>query len=118
MRLDAGSGTHPVITPIRDAFAASNAFDAITYQKGRAVVAMLEAYVGEEAFRTAIRSYIAKYAYGNTTTDQLWAELDRVSPASPEIRRRQPAARSKRFGPRNRPPAAVRRTDRHWRPHR
>jgi aminopeptidase N len=82
MRLDAGAGTHPVITPIRDVFAASNAFDAITYQKGRAVVAMLEAYVGEEAFRSAIRSYMASHAYGNTTTDQLWAELDRVSPAS------------------------------------
>ena len=80
MRLDAGAGTHPVITRIRDVFAASNAFDAITYQKGRAVVAMLEGYVGEDAFQAAIRAYIAKHAYGNTTTDQLWAELDRVAP--------------------------------------
>jgi len=82
MRLDAGAGTHPVITPIRDVFAASSAFDAITYQKGSAVVAMLEAYVGETAFRDAIRNYIAKHAYSNTTTDQLWAELDRVAKGS------------------------------------
>lgn len=80
MRLDAGAGTHPVITPIRDVFAASNAFDAITYQKGQAVVRMLEQYVGEDAFRAGIRAYIDRYAYTNTTTDQLWAELDRVSP--------------------------------------
>ena len=80
MRLDAGAGTHPVITPIRDVFAAANAFDAITYQKGQAVVAMLEQYVGEEAFRAGIRAYIARHAYGNTTTDQLWEELERVSP--------------------------------------
>lgn len=80
MRLDAGAGTHPVITPIRDVFAASIAFDAITYQKGQAVVRMLEQYVGEDAFRAGIRAYIARHAYGNTTTDQLWAELERVSP--------------------------------------
>lgn len=80
MRLDAGAGSHPVITPIRDVFAASNAFDAITYQKGEAVVRMLERYVGEDAFRAGIRSYMARYAHGNTTTDQLWAELERVSP--------------------------------------
>ncbi|CAN7350073.1 M1 family metallopeptidase [Phenylobacterium sp. LjRoot225] len=80
MRIDAGAGSHPVITPIRDVFAASNAFDAITYQKGEAVVRMLERYVGEDAFRAGIRSYMTRYAYGNTTTDQLWAELERVSP--------------------------------------
>jgi len=80
MRLDSRAGTHPVITPIPDVFAASTAFDAITYQKGSAVVSMLESYVGEDAFRTAIRAYITKYAYSNTTTDQLWAELDRVAP--------------------------------------
>jgi aminopeptidase N len=79
MRIDAGAGSHPVITPIRDVFAAGNAFDAITYQKGEAVVRMLERYVGEDAFRAGIRSYMARYAYGNTTTDQLWAEIDRVS---------------------------------------
>jgi aminopeptidase N len=80
MRVDAGAGTHPVITPIRDVFAAANAFDAITYQKGEAVIRMLERYVGEDAFRAGIRAYIAHNAYGNTTTDQLWSELERVSP--------------------------------------
>ena len=47
MVLDARSGTHPVVTPIRDVFEAAGAFDDITYQKGQAVVRMLEAYVGE-----------------------------------------------------------------------
>jgi aminopeptidase N len=41
---------------------------------------MIEQYMGEEAFRAGIRAYIADHAYGNTTTDQLWAELERVSP--------------------------------------
>jgi aminopeptidase N len=48
MRTDARAGTHPVITPIPDVFAAANAFDGITYQKGQAVIRMLEAYAGED----------------------------------------------------------------------
>jgi aminopeptidase N len=80
MRLDAGAGTHPVITRIPDVFAASDAFDGITYQKGEAVIRMLESYVGEDAFRAGVRAYIAHNAYGNTRTDQLWGELEQVSP--------------------------------------
>jgi aminopeptidase N len=80
MRLDAGAGSHPVITPIPDVFAASDAFDGITYQKGEAVIRMLERYVGEDAFRAGVGAYIAHHAYGNTTTDELWSELERVSP--------------------------------------
>ncbi|WP_372786421.1 M1 family metallopeptidase [Phenylobacterium sp.] len=80
MRTDARSGTHPVITPIHDVFAAANAFDNITYQKGHAVIHMLETYVGEDVFRAGVRNYIAHHAYGNTVTDDLWTEIDRVSP--------------------------------------
>ncbi|MEO8113023.1 MAG: M1 family metallopeptidase [Phenylobacterium sp.] len=80
MRLDARAGTHPIITPIPDVFAAANAFDAITYQKGQAVIRMLESYVGEDAFRAGVQSYIAKHRYGNTVTDDLWSEIDKVSP--------------------------------------
>lgn len=80
MRLDSRSGTHPIITPIRDVFAAADAFDSITYQKGQAVIRMLEAYVGEDAFRAGVRNYIKANAYGNAVSDDLWAELDKVSP--------------------------------------
>jgi aminopeptidase N len=80
MQVDAAPGSHPVITPIRDVFEASGAFDAITYEKGEAVVRMLERYVGEDAFRAGIRAYIARHAYANTRTDDLWADLERVSP--------------------------------------
>jgi aminopeptidase N len=80
MRTDARSGTHPVITPIKDVFAAANAFDGITYEKGHAVIQMLETYVGDDAFRAGVRNYIAHHAYGNTVTDDLWREIDAVSP--------------------------------------
>ena len=80
MRTDAKAGSHPVITPIHDVFAAANAFDSITYQKGHAVIHMLEDYVGPDVFRAGVRNYIAHHAYGNTVTDDLWGEIDKVSP--------------------------------------
>jgi aminopeptidase N len=79
MVTDARSGTHPVITPIRDVLEAAGAFDTITYQKGQAVVRMLEAYVGETAFRAGVRSYIKKNVYKNAVSDDLWAEIDAAS---------------------------------------
>ncbi|WP_293904522.1 M1 family metallopeptidase [Phenylobacterium sp.] len=79
MRTDSRAGTHPIVTPIRDVFAASSAFDAITYQKGQAVIRMLEAYTGEAAFRAGVRNYIKAHAYGNTVSDDLWTEIDKVS---------------------------------------
>lgn len=80
MRIDAANGTHPIITPIKDVLQASGAFDSITYEKGGAVIRMLEAYVGEEVFRAGVRRYMHDHAYGNTLTDDLWVEIDAVSP--------------------------------------
>jgi len=79
MAEDARAGTHPIITPINDVFQASNAFDTITYTKGAAVIRTLESYLGEAAFRDGVRRYMHDHAYGNTVTDDLWAELDRGS---------------------------------------
>lgn len=81
MRLDSRAGSHPVIADIPDVFAAANAFDAITYQKGQAVIRMLEAYVGEDAFRTGVRNYIRDHAYRNAVSDDLWDALDKAAPA-------------------------------------
>nr|WP_127155845.1 M1 family metallopeptidase [Xanthomonas perforans] len=47
------------------------AFDGITYQKGAAVLAMFEAFVGEGVFRQGMRAYIAKHKFGNATADDL-----------------------------------------------
>jgi aminopeptidase N len=79
MRVDVRPGTHPIITPINDVLQASQAFDTITYEKGQAVIRMLEDYVGADAFRDGVRAYIKKHAYGNTVTDDLWAELDKTA---------------------------------------
>jgi aminopeptidase N len=79
MNQDERAGTHPIITPIHDVFEANEAFDAITYTKGAAVIRMLEAYAGEDRFRAGVRAYMHDHAYGNTVSDDLWKEIDRGS---------------------------------------
>lgn len=79
--LDAVASSHPIVQTVRDVDEANLAFDAITYQKGRAVIRMIEAYLGETAFRDGIRAYMKAHAYGNTTTDDLWSALEKTSKA-------------------------------------
>ena len=79
LRTDAAEATHPVVQPVPSVAAANQVFDAIAYQKGSAVIRMLEEGLGETDFRDGIRRYMRRYAYGNTVTDQLWAELAAVS---------------------------------------
>ncbi len=76
---DARVTTHPIIQHVETPDQISQAFDDITYRKGEAVIRMLESAVGPEAFRTGVRHYMAKYKYGNTVTDQLWAEVAAAS---------------------------------------
>jgi aminopeptidase N len=76
MDIDARPGTHPVIMHIDDVSQTEGAFDTITYSKGSQVVRTLEAYMGDDAFRDGVRRYIARHAYGNTFTDDLWQSLD------------------------------------------
>lgn len=77
MEPDALASTHPIIQPILNAESAE--FDGITYQKGQAVIRMLETYIGEDAFRAGVRAYMSEHAYGNTVTDDLWNALESAS---------------------------------------
>jgi aminopeptidase N len=80
MGRDAYVTTHPVVQHIATVEQASQAFDGITYGKGSAVIGMLEDYVGADAWRAGVRSYISKRAYGNAVTDDLWHEIDKAAP--------------------------------------
>jgi aminopeptidase N len=42
-------------------------FDGITYGKGASALKQLVAAIGEETFRTGMRAYFARFAYGNAT---------------------------------------------------
>jgi aminopeptidase N len=76
MSSDQRTTSHPVEQPVQDESQAAAAFDEITYQKGGAVVRMMEQYLGEDTFRDGVRAYIKAHAYSNSTAADLWAGLD------------------------------------------
>ncbi len=58
----------------------STLFDpAIVYAKGGRLLKMMREYIGDEAFRGALKNYFAKHAYKNTIGDDLWREMSAVS---------------------------------------
>jgi aminopeptidase N len=79
IRLDASATTHPIIRKVKTLEEAELAFDEITYEKGAAVIRMIEGWAGDNAFRSAIRAHIRNHAYGNAVTADLWKELEKTS---------------------------------------
>ena len=77
---DAYATTHPIVQHVASVEQASQAFDGITYGKGSAVIAMLEDYIGADAWRNGVRSYMHRHAYGNAVTDDLWREMEAAAP--------------------------------------
>ncbi len=58
---------------------AEQMFDVITYEKGAAVLKMLEQYLGAARFRRGVRHYLDTYKYANTNTGDLWDCLESAS---------------------------------------
>src|SRR3989338_6634111 len=54
-------------------------FDVLTYEKGAAVLRMLEQHLGAEVFRAGVRDYLRAHAYGNADTVDIWAALGRAA---------------------------------------
>src|SRR3546814_13424332 len=76
MSLDSLATTHPILQKIHTVDEVNQAFDDITYEKGEAVITMLEGFAGEDAWRSGIRAYMKQHAYGNTVTDDLWKAVE------------------------------------------
>jgi len=77
--LDAMQSAHPIRAEIQNAEEAGESFDAITYEKGGAVLRMIEGYLGEEKFREGIRLYMRRHREANATADDLWGALGEAS---------------------------------------
>ena len=81
LHLDALRSTHPIRGTVANASEATENFDAITYEKGGAVLRMIEGFLGEESFRSGIRDYMRRHARANAVADDLWAALATASRA-------------------------------------
>ncbi|MGH2540015.1 MAG: M1 family metallopeptidase [Actinomycetota bacterium] len=77
--VDALGSTRAIEYPVHSPDDASGMFDVLTYQKGAAILRMLEQYLGAERFRDGIRLYLARHAYGNTETHDLWHAIEESS---------------------------------------
>jgi len=79
MATDARPSTHAIRQSV-DAFAnIDRLFDALAYQKGQAVLGMLENWLGPEVFRRGINAYLKENEWKNATAADLWKALSAAS---------------------------------------
>lgn len=83
MKEDSKSSTHAIYTPVQTAGEALELFDIVTYEKGCAVLRMLENFIGEEEFKKIIQKYILKFADGHSTGEELFELLEKESIEQP-----------------------------------
>jgi aminopeptidase N len=69
LALDSLKATRPIHSDVTTPAQIDEAFDAIAYQKGAAVLRMVESYVGAETFKKGINAYLQAHAYGNATSE-------------------------------------------------
>ncbi|HUX04851.1 MAG TPA: M1 family metallopeptidase [Acidimicrobiales bacterium] len=77
--VDGQHSTRPIEFEVVSPDECRGMFDVLTYMKGCAVLRMLEQYLGESIFRDGIREYLARHAYANTMTADLWTALESAS---------------------------------------
>jgi puromycin-sensitive aminopeptidase len=77
--VDGQHSTRPIEFEVNSPSECAAMFDVLTYVKGCAVLRMLQQYLGETTFRDGIRQYLARHAYGNAVTNDLWSALEAAS---------------------------------------
>ncbi|MBX9685150.1 MAG: M1 family metallopeptidase [Candidatus Obscuribacterales bacterium] len=78
MRIDGLNASRSIEFPVQSPEDARAMFDVLTYEKGCAILRMLELYLGEEVFRRGCAIYMARHQYANTETADLWLALDQA----------------------------------------
>jgi puromycin-sensitive aminopeptidase len=79
LAIDGVHATRPIEYPVGPPKEAEGMFDLLTYEKGCAVLRMLEQYIEPEVFRDGVRTYLKAHAYANTVTTDLWDALEEAS---------------------------------------
>ncbi len=74
--VDSLASTRPIEFEVVSPTDAEGMFDILTYEKGAAVVRMLEQHLGEAAFQAGIRRYMRQHAFRNAETTDLWDAIE------------------------------------------
>jgi aminopeptidase N len=75
MGLDALKSTRPIRARAETPNEINELFDPIAYEKGAAVLRMIEAWVGETPFQKAVNAYIERFKYGNAKAEDFWGTV-------------------------------------------
>lgn len=79
LALDALRSTRAIRTRVETPEAINEVFDAIAYEKSAGVIRMVERYVGADAFRRGVASYLRKHSYANAAAEDFWSEVTQVA---------------------------------------
>ncbi len=79
LQVDGLRSSRPIEFPVEHPDEAQGMFDILTYEKGAAVLRMLEQYLGPQAFQKGVNHYLGKHEYGNAETTDLWDALEEAT---------------------------------------
>jgi aminopeptidase N len=77
--IDSLKATRPIHADVSTPEQIDEAFDAIAYEKGAAVLRMVEHYVGADTFKKGINAYLQAHAYQNATSEDFWKAISAAS---------------------------------------
>jgi alanyl aminopeptidase len=75
MAMDDSARTRPVRLAMTDRHDTENVYSQFVYQKGAALLWMLEGWLGEDRVQDGLRAYLKKFSFSNATTADLEMSL-------------------------------------------
>lgn len=73
MERDSDVSSHAISFPVSTPADIRRMFDPISYSKGASILRMMNGFLGDKAFKSALTAYLKKFAYSNAIQDDLWA---------------------------------------------
>ncbi|MBZ5633607.1 MAG: M1 family metallopeptidase [Acidobacteriia bacterium] len=83
MAVDNPTRSRPVRIAVNSRETARDVYNRVVYEKGAAILLMLEGWLGEDRFRDGLREYLSEHRFGNATTSDLAAALRAASGNDP-----------------------------------
>lgn len=78
MNDDSDLSSHPISHKVADSAEIRRIFDPISYSKGASIIRMMQAFLGEDAFKDALRKYLRDFQYSNAVQDDLWNVMTEI----------------------------------------
>lgn len=75
MAVDNAARSRPVRIAINSRTSARDVYNRVVYDKGAAILLMLEGWLGDDVFRDGLRRYLNEHRFGNASTNDLVAAL-------------------------------------------